>query len=141
MPACMRRVPGCYKSAGTAQRVWQATAIPMSLSGIGSWGSYVYCVNNPLVYWDPTGEATYDKNGNIIDFEGGTEKNYFKDGSGSHLLPSANVLRASADLLNKTRDNNDGLHEYATLVPKGETALNETESGDPYLTVENGDRT
>jgi hypothetical protein len=53
-------VPGCSKRASVAQRVWQATAIPVQRSRIGSWGPYVYCMNNPLLYWDPTGEEWED---------------------------------------------------------------------------------
>jgi len=33
------------------------------------WGPYVYCVNNPLVYWDPTGETTRVKENEDGTFE------------------------------------------------------------------------
>jgi len=42
------------------------------------WGPYVYCVNNPVKYWDPKGENTYDENGNMIDNNGGVNQNYLK---------------------------------------------------------------
>jgi len=48
-------------------------SIPVQRSEIGSWGPYVYCVNNPLVYWeDLTGKYLVGKDGNPVEIKDGT---------------------------------------------------------------------
>ena len=62
--------------------------------------AYTYCMNNPVAYWDPTGEATFDKDGNKIDDNGGKETNYFKVGRNTFELPRKEVLQGAREVLN-----------------------------------------
>lgn len=82
------------------------------------WGAYVYCMNNPVEYWDPKGEATYDHTGKKINNDGGIKENYYQDKNGaSHNLPSSNTLNASIDVLEAT-NNGKPMTEYGTYTIK-----------------------
>ena len=72
------------------------------------WSSYVYCMNNPLKYIDATGESTFDKDGIMINDDGGNKTNYYNDGNDTYELPSKEILQGAREVLNAANSKKAG---------------------------------